>query len=234
MMTFRTLACARAALAVTGGVALSFGLGCQPQDIYLFDRPPATTRADAGTTPAEPTPMSPPAQELADADPPREVPACVSAACESCVAREACSVPAAQLYCHPATARCSLPCDPGAAGAAGTCPPPEHCDPRIGLCVECVADEDCGGASPVCEPTRGECVACNSDPDCAASGGRCLFDEHRCVQCIEDEDCRVGDDDDDRCLPGLLRCGECLVDTDCTEPDRPFCSTQNECEDERE
>jgi hypothetical protein len=33
-----------------------------------------------------------------------------------------------------------------------------------------------------------------------------------------------------------LRCVECLVDADCAviEPDKPFCSSRFECEDERE
>jgi hypothetical protein len=232
------MARARAALATSSVVAFSFGVACQPQDIYLFDGPPAMTRVDAGARnaapPPEPPPGYPPVETAVDGGPPREAPACASAACEDCVARAACAITATTLYCHPASARCSLPCNPDApARTPGNCPVPEQCDPRIGLCVECVADGDCGGVSPVCEPTSGTCVACNVDADCPVASGLCLRDEHRCVQCRVDADCRVGDDSD-VCLPGLLRCGECLVDADCTELDKPFCSTENECEDERE
>jgi hypothetical protein len=237
-MTSRALGRAGAALAATCSVALSFGLACQPQDIYLFDGAPATTRVDAGARPPEappepPLPMSPPVQQSADAAPPREAPACASAACESCVARDACTLATATLFCHPATARCSVPCDPGApAPVPGECPDAERCDPRLGLCVECVDDDDCGAS--VCDRTSGTCVECNADPDCASSGGLCLREEHRCVQCRVDDDCQIGDDSD-VCLPVLFRCGECRFDSDCTsEPDKPFCSTQNECEDERE
>jgi hypothetical protein len=240
------MARARAALATSSVVAFSFGLACQPQDIYLFGGPPATTRVDAGASPAAQSPESPPeaqptyppvetpVETPVDGGPSREAPACASTACEDCVARNLCAITVATLYCHPTTARCSLPCDPDApARTAGNCPVPEQCDPRIGLCVECIVDADCGGASPVCDRTTGTCVECNSDPDCLASGGLCLREEQRCVQCRVDADCRIGDDSD-VCLPGLLRCGECLVDADCTESDEPFCSTENECKDERE
>lgn len=229
---------ARARAALAAWSVVTFAVACQPQDVYLFDGPPATTRVDAGSSQPEPTPeppsMDPPVAAPVDAGAQLEAPPCASPACDACVAREACSVAAATLFCHPSTARCSLPCDPDApARMPGNCPLTERCDPRIGLCVECVADEDCGGASAVCETTSGTCVECNADLDCAASGGLCLREEHRCVQCRVDADCLVGDDRN-VCLPGLLRCGECLVDADCTGADEPFCSTENECKDERE
>jgi hypothetical protein len=242
------MARARAALAASSVVAFSFGVACQPQDIYLFDAAPQTTRVDAGASPSEPrpepappepappepAPTYPPVEAPVDAGPEREPPACASEACETCVARNSCTTLTATLFCHPATARCSVQCDPDApARTVGNCPVAEQCDPRIGLCVECIVDADCGGTSPACDRTSGTCVACNSDTDCPAGSGLCLREEHRCVQCLVDTDCRIGDDSD-VCLPGLLRCGECLVDADCTEQDKPFCSTENECEDERE
>jgi hypothetical protein len=53
------------------------------------------------------------------------------------------------------------------------------------------------------------------------------------VQCRNDADC-AGRDDDVHCLAGELRCVECVTDDDCVEQDKPFCSSELECEDERQ
>ena len=71
--------------------------------------------------------------------------------------------------------------------------------PNSGLCVQCVGDAICGGATPICDATTNTCVACNGDdgsgasdecpagnsaPFCAASG--------TCGQCSNDTDCTTG------------------------------------------
>ncbi len=67
------------------------------------------------------------------------------------------------------------PVDPCIAAACAS--PTPIC--RDGLCVECQAASDCGGAFPICDLGRARCVAfdpdycgpCNSDLDCSTAGG---------------------------------------------------------------
>lgn len=249
-----------ARVALGAGVAALAALlvpACEPQEIYLFDGPPTRTRVDAGVVdvddrdPPEPPPDEPP--------PAPEPPACESEACEQCVAERACAVGSTLLFCHPRSGECVLPCDAGAgAQAAGNCPADRLCDPA-GFCVECRGDADCGAplaacdlsrnrcaecvlggdtcpaARPVCDGEQLRCTECLADTDCAATNQVCFEEAQRCVQCEVDLDCR-GLDDDVFCLPGELRCVECVDDADCraSEPDKPFCSSEFECEDERE
>ena len=254
MCSRRTLARLSAALVGPSAVALVVFVGCEPQEIYLFDGPPTTAterEPDAGEAPDEPAPTP-------DGAPEREQPACQSAACEACVERRDCNVDSTTLFCHPLTGQCELLCDASAApGAAGNCPAAQSCDPRLGLCVDCVANADCAdgpltacdGARgtcvecvgpetcpaqrPVCDVEANRCIECRSDADCAVTGEVCLPGPQRCVQCRNDADC-AGRDDDVLCLPDELRCVECVSDVDCVEPDKPFCSSERECEDERE
>lgn len=244
--------------ALVGPSVILYGVaaGCEPQDIYLFDEPEVSPEQgtdadrDAGNDPA------PPAEPSTDEPAPRAQPECTSEACERCVETGDCDVEATQYFCHPATGACKLPCDPEAA-AERACIADERCDPELGLCVECVTAVDCGAATPACDPRRGECVECVgpsdcpperptcdvdaarcieclSDADCSATGAVCLAGPQRCVQCRSDLDCS-GLEEDSRCLPERQVCVECLVDGDCTsDPRRPFCSSENECEDELE
>jgi hypothetical protein len=246
---------------LTSGVgATVFGLllavGCEPQDIYLFDGPPTNTRIDAGGGGLPDLPdagaPAPPA-----GDEPLQPP-CETEACAACVENRACAVGSTLLFCHPRSGECALPCDASAGAlAAGNCPADRQCD-ATGICVECLAASDCGAELPacdlsgnrcaecvvggdtcpaarsVCDPAVLRCVECNADADCA-TGLVCFEAGQRCVQCETDLDCS-GADDDVFCLPGELRCVECVTDDDCllSEPDRPFCSSERECEDERE
>jgi hypothetical protein len=233
---------------------------CEPQDIYLFDPPPpVSAQVDAGVSPPIESGPSP----GPDAAPPRlpEQPQCTSSACEACVADGLCGDRSPPSVCHPFTGLCALACEVDADRVgAGVCPTGERCNPTFEVCVACVEDTDCSGALPACDVKQGRCVECVGldtcpalrpvcdstqhcvecvgDVDCAAAGEVCLLDLARCVQCRDDSDCRarVGDDDDDGlCLPGELRCVECIDDGDCaSDPEKPFCSTRFECEDERE
>jgi hypothetical protein len=228
--------------AVLTGPSLVLLLGasaCEPQDIYLFDAPPAQTRVDAGTNQPvavspRPTPPRDAEPDPADRDaaPPEqpEQPECVSAACDACVEQASCSVPGALFFCHPETARCSLACDPGAPASQPGCLPAERCDPRLGLCVECVANSGCGGVVPICDTRRGSCVGCVAEADCAtAARPRCDLSTSSCVQCRNDADCSG---EDARCLPGEQRCVECVVNAHCSDPTRPICSSEHECDDD--
>jgi hypothetical protein len=254
-MGMRALRQVLGALAGPAVVVCFVASGCEPQDIYLFDEPAASDegREDAGSYEPEPDAETPEVET-----PQGEQPACTSEACEQCVARADCRLDAADLFCHPETGACKLPCDAEASAEERTCPASERCDARIELCVECVVDADCGGGPlAACDRTRGECVECLDsstcpserrtcdvassrcvgclvNADCAATGELCLLGEQRCVQCRDDGDCSALDDDN-LCLLGEQRCVECVDDGDCTaDPRRPFCSSERECEDERE
>ncbi|HTV18489.1 MAG TPA: hypothetical protein VMG12_07455 [Polyangiaceae bacterium] len=248
------------ALGGPGAILFCIAVACEPQDIYLFDES-ALSREDAGSEP-EPDPLpsedepDPPAEPDAAAPPARTQPVCLTEACDACVVSGDC-LESSGFFCHPETGECRLSCDPDASEAQ-TCNAPESCDPRIGLCVECVDDDDCSyGAGAVCDTRRGQCVECLPDADtCSGTrricdpgalrcveclndnqcgpGSVCLPGPQRCAQCASNADCR-GLEDDVFCLPGPQICVECIDDDDCTEdPRKPFCSSENECEDERE
>jgi hypothetical protein len=234
--TSRAIARAVAALAAPSIAAWCALVACEPQDIYLFDAASTQTPVDGGASPPPSEPEANPPAMNPDAPLPTPIsqPACESAACDGCVEQGSCNAVGAMLFCHPQTARCSLPCDADAPQQAGNCPAPERCDPRLGLCVECVVNADCNGLLPrsICDPSSARCVQCNSDLDCRATGQVCLTTEQSCVQCVSDEDCIGLDDSLLRCLPGEQSCVECVSDADCTtDPERTICSSLGECED---
>jgi hypothetical protein len=53
------------------------------------------------------------------------------------------------------------------------------CDTSIGLCVQCLSDDQCPGAS-LCDRTIGRCVQCISSQGCR-SGSACDPEEHVCT-----------------------------------------------------
>jgi hypothetical protein len=189
-------------------------------------------------------------------------PACESEVCERCLETASCAGSTLSL-CHPQSGSCVAGCDPSAGDDPGNCALGARCDEARGLCLECVTSEDCAAPTPVCDAANGSCVGCVSNYDCTPQAPVCDTDAHECIGCRVDADCAatfevcresVGrcvecesnadciarpepgdDDDDDRfCSPGL-RCVECLSDDDCSDdPDKPFCTSELECDDERE
>ena len=243
----------RAAAALAGPSIVGYALttACDPQEIYLYDRiiPPIGSLADAGRSgPPREAAVEPAHVDAGE----RKQPPCNSAACDACVEQGSCDVEA-QLFCHPDREGCSLACDATiGSGLGNDCPASQRCDRRLGLCVQCVADGDCGGESPVCDVRRGSCVECttqihcptalpicdpassrcvecNSNLNCPVAGEVCSLPAQRCVQCRSDDDC--GDAVARRCLPGEQRCVECISNGDCNDPTRPLCSPERECED---
>jgi hypothetical protein len=192
----------------------------------MFDQPVVQTRADAGASEPEPEPLTEGSEPDDSSEPDddgsepddlaeredagrvtSEQPDCRSDACNACVAGAMCAGSSLVSWCHPASGTCAQACDPAATAAqVGSCPAPQRCSPELGLCVACVTNDDCGGASPVC-------------------------DEDRCVQCVIDADCS-GREDDRLCMGDERRCVECRDNSDCTDPQRPICSDEYECEDE--
>lgn len=245
------------ALAGPSAILFSIAVACEPQDIYLFDQDTAGLTEDAGSEqPEQPEPEQPELEP--DAAPPARVqPRCDpdSEACEECVERDACSSPGAVFFCHPVTGECELACDPETDAQVGTCLDDDRCEPSLGLCVECLGNDDCAdGALRVCNTQRGECVECVGSLGCTSDRPVCVPDTSTCVECQFDVDCPGGSvcldqscvqcrdntdctsGDDNLCLPGQQICVECVTGADCVEvdPSRPFCSSEYECEDEDE
>jgi hypothetical protein len=239
------------AAAGSSGLWFAIAVGCEPQDIYLFDEPEVSVEEDAGSEPGpEPEPEP-------DAEAPAfEPPSCESEACNECVENGDCNYAAAPLYCHPVTGSCRLPCDPAPTATGLRCPANQSCDGDLRLCVECVGSADCSDASrTACDTERGECVECVGPETCPAERRICDVENRACVECLEDGECAAnqvcveqrcvqcrddGDcqalEDDNVCSPDNV-CVECLDDADCIalDPTRPFCSQlEGECEDEEE
>jgi len=210
---------------------------------------------DTGEVPSVPEPNEPD-----EPDQPYEPvqPACESEACESCLETGSCA--GATSLCHPRSGACVAGCDPGAGDEPGNCPDGTRCDEARGICLACLTNDDCAAPTPACDPIGSSCVGCVGNDDCTPQAPVCDTDALACVQCVVDADCAAsfevcresvgrcvecesdadciarrepGDDDDDEriCSPGL-RCVECLSNDDCTDPDKPLCSSELECDDD--
>jgi hypothetical protein len=96
------------------------------------------------------------------------------------------------------------------AGACGmTCPSGRMCNETTGMCVECVADADCTGASASNCGTDGVCAACEADSDCEHLTATPVCDEPTgtCGECtVDTEASRCPAPDDLACDPTALTC----------------------------
>lgn len=218
------------ALGVLLGVASA---GCDPQEIYLFERRELAVDAGRGNgggagggggggagAPSEPEPPEP-----------RTPPACDSPECEECQASATRCPAASNLFCHPRSGECALGCDPAAAEQGTVCPLNQVCHPVDGLCVDCVTSASCTAPGlGVCDTAPGRCVECLGEEGCGLLDV-CDDETRQCVECVELDDC-TANDDARFCFES--RCVECRTDADCAlaEPDRPICSDEFECEDE--
>ena len=80
--------------------------------------------------------------------------------CAGCENSDACKT------LNPSTPVCVTPTDGSAAS-------------KIGMCVGCLSNADCGGVTPICDLSTNVCTACGSDTDCKDVGpGICMTDGH--------------------------------------------------------
>lgn len=133
------------------------------------------------------------------------------------------------------TNRCTADAD----CAAGTV-----CFAPTGICVECISDVQCTGATPVCNTSSNECVECNIDGEC---GNNEVCTDHvcvstgctvnadctnpslpfcepisgTCIECNNNIDCGPGQN----CISGECVSTACTVNGDCTDPAAPLCDT---------
>jgi hypothetical protein len=84
------------------------------------------------------------------------------------------------------------------------------CDNELRICVECSANQDCGGGASgwTCVPTTKSCLrSCASAADCA-SGSWC--DDGLCVHCDDDHGCAGK-----LCDPASHQCTICVSNAQC-------------------
>ncbi|MBK8173629.1 MAG: hypothetical protein IPK60_25280 [Sandaracinaceae bacterium] len=109
-------------------------------------------------------------------------------------------------------------------------------------CVQCVADNNCGGSTPYCEVNSHTCRAClnaghctdqnNCTGDTCSSEGSCVFTAlptaqsceggvcngvaaaPMCVQCVSDAQCSGNTP---RCDTSTNRCAQCITDAQCND-----------------
>jgi len=119
-------------------------------------------------------------------------------------------------------------CDPLSRTCLAECLPGKVClDPTRfcidGSCYGCRANADCPGT--LCSPLDRECRKCREDSDCLLAGWHCDNRTGACHPCTRDAHCSPGF----HCHPEKFRCVECLSSRDCKDPERPECSTGNQC-----
>jgi hypothetical protein len=67
------------------------------------------------------------------------------------------------------------------------------CDERRNVCISCREDSHCEGSpdGPYCLPGGARCVRCVADSDCGWASPRCDPVEFRCVECADSRDCEL-------------------------------------------
>lgn len=124
-----------------------------------------------------------------------------------------------------------------AAGTPGLCADGDVCSgpmaSPMNACVECVADAQCSGATPLC--SANVCVPCASDfggagltcpmdlPLCVRDGATA----GTCIRCTSNNDC-TGNPSGPICDTATGSCGNaCVLDTDCTTEE--WCTASRVC-----
>jgi hypothetical protein len=126
-------------------------------------------------------------------------------------------------------------CDPGSNRCTSTCSGPGQCkppkgicsDPVAGLCVGCIANGDCSGATPQCNTMRKECVQCVDNVPCTNPAAPVCSPGNRCVECVDGTTCR--DEGRRVCDPVASSCVACLDSSQCTARDKSRCNALHEC-----
>ena len=107
-------------------------------------------------------------------------------------------------------------------GDCGAASPTPKCKDST-TCVECLADTDCGNpAASVCDPGSDRCVECIDDSTCLTPGmTHCNASTHQCVACSSDAHCAMGE----QCDPTSHTCVDCYNDMGC--PALHHCKTDS-------
>ncbi|MFN7131869.1 MAG: hypothetical protein ACK4N5_07295, partial [Myxococcales bacterium] len=127
--------------------------------------------------------------------------------------------PDGSVKCSPNTNTCIVSCTSDAQCAAVAGLP--KCNTNAGLCVACLSDSHCSGATPNCDTLNNTCVVCVNDGDCFGSTPACK-EKRACVGCTQNIHCGG----DQLCDTAANRCVECRQDSDCRGG---FCSTAQKC-----
>ncbi len=140
-------------------------------------------------------------------------------ACVECLNDGHCLRPE-QPRCHGVLHRC-VQC-----GSAGDCDRNEVCERSTNTCVPtCFDGDDCSLTYAGCEISRGLCVDCIYDSDCtgASDGPLCQPANGRCVECRDNLSCPI---ERPSCDPTSGRCVACLSSASCTDATNPLCDPE--------
>jgi hypothetical protein len=103
-----------------------------------------------------------------------------------CGANETCKSQRCVALCAGGCPASAPRCDDSVCGACDTddgvlCPSAAatHCYEHS--CFACLADADCGGATPRCDVVSKTCVQCQTDPDCPSAAPYCDLTNGACV-----------------------------------------------------
>jgi len=82
---------------------------------------------------------------------------------------------------------------PVAAGGTGACTGGDVCTGApTNMCVDCVANTQCGGTTPICNVLTNTCVGCVTNASCSGSTPVCSPTTNTCVGCVTPLDCADG------------------------------------------
>lgn len=138
-----------------------------------------------------------------------------------------------------------VPPDALACSNDNTCTPnAPYCDTKLGYCVECLGDANCG-TNRLCS-TSELCVRCRDDSQCDALAPHCSADGD-CVECTDNTHCMAGEQcntNTNHCIAScgsngdcgsaapvcnttVMYCVQCLQSTDCASAS-PICDTSDD------
>ena len=151
------------------------------------------------------------------------------------------------LACSSKGGHAPIPPDALACSNDGTCPPgTPYCDTKLGYCVQCVGDANCG-TNRVCS-ANDTCVTCTSDSQCSAPTAHCSA-AGACVMCTDTTQCTAGQQcntNTNKCVAGCgsngdcgsaapicntaqMYCVDCLQSSDCSGSTPACDTTDNTC-----
>lgn len=112
--------------------------------------------------------------------------------------------------------------------SCGTCSNPAlpACT-TAGACVQCTANGNCSGGTPVCKltaPGANTCVQCLANGDCSGGTPVCNTTTNSCVQCTTNANCSGGTPVCKLTAPGANTCVACTQNSDCPMSS-PLCNT---------
>ena len=144
--------------------------------------------------------------------------------CVECAANADCTSNPNGPACDSTTENC-VPCTStfGCSAPSGVCK--VNANPLLSVCVQCLSNTDCGGATPACDLGTNTCVPCVTGFGCSAPTAQCKLGatpaQNSCVECLGDGNCTVAKPACD------LTINQCVT---CTDGNKTKCTgTTQQC-----